>query len=260
MSPGDPICELRGVTKRYSRTAALAGVDLNVWPGELVALVGPSGAGKSTLLNLTSGALFPTDGVVRVFGEDLSHLSPRQLRRLQRDIGMIHQQFHLVNPLKVIHNVNAGHLAHWSFFKACLSLVWPLEVGRAAEALSRVGIADKLHERTDQLSGGEQQRVALARVLVQDPQILLADEPISSLDPEHSRAVMDLLRELNEARGKTVILSLHDFNFALSHCQRLIGLRQGRIFFDEPVSRVSPELVRELYRLEWGEQGSWPSG
>ena len=250
MSSAAPLLELRHVSKRFGAYEALADVDLRIFPGERVALVGPSGAGKSTMLGLLNGTLMPTTGEVRIFGQDLARLSPRAVRDLQRQIGTIHQQFHLVGSLKVIHNVNAGHLGRWSLLKAAVSLFRPLEVETAATALEQVGIRDKLYERTDRLSGGEQQRVALARVTVQNPRVILADEPIASLDPEHSRAVMDLLRDLTGTDGRTSVASLHDFKFALSHCERLVGLRRGRVLFDAPVARVSKEMVTGLYSLE----------
>jgi phosphonate transport system ATP-binding protein len=238
------------VTKRYNHVAAVCGVDLAVHAGERVALVGPSGAGKSTLLSLLNASAAPDEGELRIFGRDPHTAGPDALRAIQRRIGTVHQQLHLVGPLRVIHNVNAGHLGRWSLGRALRSLVRPVEVERAAAWLARLGLAEKIFERTDRLSGGEQQRVALARVLVQDPAVILGDEPISSLDPENSRLVMDLLRELNERAGKTVVLSLHDVSYAFSHCERIVGLRAGRIAFDAPAAEVPRRLVDDLYRLE----------
>lgn len=245
-----PVVELRGVVKEYGGQEALGGVDLTVRPGERVALAGPSGAGKSTLIGLLNATLAPTRGEVRIFGRELARLSPRALRRVQARIGTVYQQFHLVDNLKVIHNVNAGRLGRWSLPRALLSLVRPLGAAEVRRVLERVGIGDKLHDRTENLSGGEQQRVALCRVLLQDPALILADEPIASLDRENSRLVMDLLRDLSVQDGRTAIISLHDIHYALSHCQRVVGLRRGRILFDLPCSRVTPELVDELYRAE----------
>jgi phosphonate transport system ATP-binding protein len=155
----------------------------------------------------------------------------------------------LVDNLRVIHNVNAGHLSQWSFFKSIFSLVWPLDVRTATRALEQVGIPEKLHERTDQLSGGQQQRVAIARVLVQNPKAILADEPISSLDPERSREIMSLLVDLNLNSGKTLVASLHAIEFALSYFQRVIGLRYGKVLFDLPADEVSQNSIQELYRI-----------
>ncbi|MDQ6746574.1 MAG: phosphonate ABC transporter ATP-binding protein [Candidatus Dormibacteraeota bacterium] len=241
---------LRGAGVRYGTQHALRDVDLEVRAGERVALVGPSGAGKSTLLSLLNASARPSSGTVRLLGHELATIRPRQLRALQARIGTIHQQFALVGPLRVIHNVNAGRLAHWSFARAAWSLLRPQETSAARAALQRVGVADKLFERTDQLSGGQQQRVAIARVLVQDPTAILADEPISSLDPARGGEVMALLRDLAVERQKTLVVSVHNFEYALSHCDRIIGLREGRVMFDLPADRVSPDDARALYRLD----------
>ncbi len=214
-----------------------------------MALIGSSGAGKSTLLSLLNGSLMPFTGEVWLFGKNLQRIRPSALRRLQRSIGTVYQQHHLVSNLSVIHNVNAGHLGRWSLAKSLWSLVWPQDVTVAARALDQVGIVDKLYARTDRLSGGQQQRVALARVLVQNPQVILADEPISSIDPERSREVMDLLRYLNQTTGKTLVISLHDVEFAVRYCDRIIGLRQGQILFDAPTPAVTSAMMTALYQL-----------
>jgi phosphonate transport system ATP-binding protein len=246
------IFELKNVSRNFGEFPALDDISLCIQAGERVALVGPSGAGKSTLINLLNGTLLPTRGEVKILDRDLSRLGPKEVRQVQKRIGTIYQQFHLVDNLRVIHNVNAGHLGNWSFAKAAISLVWPLEVRSAASALQRVGIPEKLYEPTDQLSGGQQQRVAIARVLAQNPDAILADEPISNIDPERSKEIMNLLRELCEEMGKTLVVCLHTIEFAYSHCQRIIGLRQGKILFDAPSRYVSPTMVNELYKIEDG--------
>jgi len=245
-----PVFELRQVTQQFGHFVALDRITLQIYSGERVALVGPSGAGKSTLLRLLNGTLFPSQGEVWALGQNLRRLSSRQLRLVQRQIGTIYQQFHLVDSLRVIHNVNAGHLGRWSFWQAALSLVYPLEVKTAAAALHRVGIPEKLYARTDRLSGGQQQRVAIARVLVQDPLAILADEPVSSLDPALSQEVMELLQALVQESGKTLVTSLHSVELARSHCDRILGLRDGKILFDAPPASVSVEMIDALYRLK----------
>ena len=243
------IFQLDNVSHRFGGLTALSNVSLEISERERVALIGPSGAGKSTLLSLLNGTVMPSSGQVTALGHNLSQLNGRQRRRIQRQIGTVYQQHHLVTNLSVIHNVNAGQLGRWSLAKAALSLVWPQDVGPALRALEQVGIADKLYVRTDRLSGGQQQRVALARVLVQNPTAILADEPISSLDPARSHDLMGLLRDLTQQTGKTLVVSLHDIEFAFEYCTRLLGLRQGRLVFDAPPSRVSEAAIRDLYRL-----------
>lgn len=250
MSSDDVIFKLRGVGKTYGSFHALCDIDLEIRRGEQVALVGPSGAGKSTLIGLLNGTLSPSTGELLALGHDLSRLGGRARRAVQKQIGTIYQQFYLTDSLRVVHNVNAGHLGRWSLLKAVLSLIWPLEVRTALRALERVGIPEKLYARTDQISGGQQQRVALARVLVQDPAVILADEPIASLDPERGREIMDLLRDLSRQTGKTLVTSVHTVHFAQTHFERIVGLREGRIVFDCPAGDVTPEMIEKLYKID----------
>lgn len=243
-----PIFTLSQVSLKFGQFIALRDISFSIYPGERVALVGSSGAGKSTLLQLLNGTLKPTHGEILALGQNLSKLQSERLRQVQRQIGMIYQQLHLIENLRVVHNVNAGHLGQWSVLKALVSLIVPLEVETAAKALTQVGIPEKLYDRTDRLSGGQQQRVAIARVLVQNPLVILADEPISSLDPTLGREVMDLLSDLCQQANRTLVVSLHDVNFARSHCDRIIGLRQGQIVFDAPAQTVTPEMMTDLYQ------------
>lgn len=245
-----PIFELKNVSQKFGNFQSLTDINLQIYPGECVALVGSSGAGKSTLISLLNGTLLPTEGDVWILGRNLSRLRPKLLRQVQRQIGTIYQQFHLVDNLRVIHNINAGHLGRWSFPKAAFSLIRPLEVNTAAQALAQVGIVEKLYERTDRLSGGQQQRVAIARVLVQNPTAILADEPISSLDPERSREIMDILQQLNQETNKTLVTSIHTIEFARSHFQRIIGLKKGHISFDIAAEDLSDAMIEELYKIE----------
>ncbi len=250
MTTTEPVFVLHDAGKRFGSIEVLANINLHIWPGERVALVGPSGAGKSTLLGLLNGSLLPSTGEVQVLGHNLAHLPPRARRAVQRQVGTVYQQFCLVDNLQVIHNVNAGQLGRWSSLKALVSLVWPLETATAAQALQQVGIADKLYARTGQLSGGQQQRVALARVLVQNPAAILADEPISNVDPERSREILDLLRDLSQRTGKTLVTSLHLVEFAHSHFERIVGVRAGRVFFDCAAPAVTPAMIAALYNIE----------
>lgn len=237
---------------RYPARPALDAATLAVAPGEAVALVGPSGAGKTTLLRLLNASLRPSAGVVRVDGEDLATLPAARLREARARIGFVHQDLALVPNVRVSTNVLSGRLGRQSFLGALRSLALPprRELERAASLLARVGIGEKLFERTDALSGGQRQRVAIARALYQEPSALLADEPVSSVDPARARDTVSLLAELSRERGLTLLVSLHDFELARLCFPRLVGLRGGRILFDLPTAEVRPERVRDLYELE----------
>ncbi|MDQ6728065.1 MAG: ATP-binding cassette domain-containing protein [Actinomycetota bacterium] len=244
------VVSLRGVRVLCDGHPALDGFDLEVAAGERVALVGPSGAGKTTALRLCTGGVMPTSGLVSVLGQDLQEATSAELRRLRQRVGTVYQQLHLVGPLRVVHNVNGGRLGSWSRTRALASMIRPVDLGVARAALGRVGIADKLFERTDRLSGGEQQRVALARVLVQEPELILADEPVSSLDPARAEEVMDLLGEVVADGSRTLLVSLHDFTLARRRCDRVVGVRQGRVAFDLPAADVTDDLGTALYRID----------
>ena len=243
------VVSLRAVRVTLGVNVALDGIDLDIRPGERVALVGPSGAGKTTLLGVCNATIRPTSGTVRVLDLDLAQSNARDVRSVRRRIGTVHQQLHLVGPLRVIHNVNAGHLGTWTRGRALRSLVRPVQVAQATEALASLGMAGKIDERTDRLSGGEQQRVALARVLVQDPELILADEPVASLDPARAEEVMHLLCDVVAGRARTLVVSLHDFDLARRRCDRLIGLRAGRVVFDEAAAEVTDAMGASLYRI-----------
>jgi len=245
----DAVVSLRDVRVLYGGHAALDKFDLDVFAGERVALVGPSGAGKTTVLRLCTGSIAASAGTVSVLGRDLAGANATELRDVRRKVGTVHQQLHLVGPLRVVHNVNAGRLGSWSRFRALLSLIRPVGLAEARDALAGVGIAGKLLERTDRLSGGEQQRVALARVLVQKPELILADEPVSSLDPVRTEEVMDLLAQVVAGRSRTLLVSLHDFSLARRRFDRIVGIRDGRVAFDLPAAEVTDEVGDDLYRI-----------
>ncbi|MEO5841188.1 MAG: ATP-binding cassette domain-containing protein [Acidimicrobiales bacterium] len=244
------IVSLRAVRVELGETVALDGVNLDIGAGERVALVGRSGAGKTTLLRLCNATIAAAAGSVRVFGEEIQDATDAELRLLRRRIGTVHQQLNLVGSLRVVHNVNAGHLGTWSRRRALGSLIRPRQIDDAIDALEQVGIADKLHERTDRLSGGEQQRVALARVLVQRPELVLADEPVSSLDPARADEVVSLLCDVVAGRDRALLVSLHDFELARRRCQRVIGMRAGRIVFDVAAAAVTDAMGEALYRID----------
>lgn len=240
-----PAVWLHRVSVRRAGTLALREVSLSVAAGERVALLGSSGAGKSTLLAVVNALLSASSGEVQVLGTRLSSLSVGELRRLRMRIGSMHQHLDLVGPLRVVHNVNAGQLGSWSLPRAAWSLVRPNGVAEATTVLERVGLADRIFDRTDELSGGQLQRVALARVLLQDPDLILADEPVSSLDPALASQVMQLLTDL--AGDRTVLASLHNPELAKLHFDRVVGLSHGEVVFDVDSDALTEEALRALY-------------
>ncbi len=230
---------------------ALQGIDLNVGASEQVAVVGASGAGKSTLLSLIHGTVRPTAGHITVFGKDLHSLSGRELRALRATLGFVHQGLHLIPNLRVIQNVLIGRIGRMSTLSALRSFVWPhkRDVHRAHEILERVGIAEKLYERTDRLSGGQRQRVAIARALFQQPKALIADEPVSSVDPARARDTVSLLTTLAREEGIPLIVSLHNQALAKAFFPRLVGLKDGRVMFDRSTDTVSDDDFQTLYAM-----------
>ncbi|WP_229054657.1 phosphonate ABC transporter ATP-binding protein [Aeromicrobium sp. Leaf350] len=243
----ETVVRLTDVTKRFGDTTAIDGVSLTVERGEIVVLLGLSGSGKSTLLRHLDGLETPTSGSVEVLGQDVPRLRGRRLRTLRSDVGFIFQQFELVGSLTVLENVLTGALAAQrgprlgvrSYPKA-LRLT-------ALRHLERVGLLDRAYQRADTLSGGQQQRVAIARALMQNPTVLLADEPVASLDPESSESVMSLIREIATDEGLTVVCSLHQVDLAISWADRIVGLRRGQVVLDLPTAQLDRERVMEVY-------------
>jgi phosphonate transport system ATP-binding protein len=249
--------EVRGLSKTFnSGRRALDNVNLQIAPGEMVALIGASGSGKSTLLRhlagLVAGDRDPSVCHVMVGGRDVQaegRLSA-DVRRIRGNVGFVFQQFNLVNRLSVITNVLIGTLSRLPLWRT-LTFRFPEEERRLAlAALQRVGIADWAFQRAANLSGGQQQRAAIARAMVQRAQLVLADEPIASLDPEAARRVMESLAELNRTDGVTVLVSLHQVQFAMRYCPRTVALRDGKVVFDGPSAALTPEKLGELYGAE----------
>ena len=232
---------VRGLHKQYpGGTVALDGVDLDIAEGELVALIGPSGAGKSTLLRCLNGFVAPTRGEVRVGGATVTGATGERLRLIRAGIGFIFQQFNLQRRLSVLENVLIGGLARAPRLRSLLGLFPASDVVRARAALARVGLGGLDERRVDTLSGGQQQRVAIARVLVQEPRVILADEPMASLDPALSESVLALLQRISDEDDITVVTSLHVLDLARRYNRRVIGLRAGGVAYDG-----SPESLTE---------------
>ena len=251
MSPSvhPPAIEIRSLSKSFGGRAAVAGVSLRIEAGEMVALIGASGSGKSTLLRHIPGFVAADAGEVQTFGATMQ-AGGRVARTIRRDratVGFVFQQFNLVGRLPVITNVLVGRLQACPWWRR-LMLRFSREDRRLAlRALADVGIEETAWQRASTLSGGQQQRAALARCLVQQARIVLADEPIASLDPESSRRVMELLAAMNRDRGCTVLVSLHQVDFAIRYCPRTIALNAGRIVYDGPSAALTPALLGDLY-------------
>ena len=242
-----PVIVLDGVGKSYQGSAVLAPLSLEIWAGERVAVLGPSGSGKTTLLHLIGGVIQPDQGSVMLDGRYLADMVPG--RELAVLVGVMHQQLDLVPHLSVVHNVMAGRLGFWSLGRSLISLVSPREKHLAQGALERVGIPDKIYERTSRLSGGEQQRVAMARLLVQQPRVVLADEPVASLDPPRAEDLIRLLTTVVSESDKTLVASLHSIDLTRTFFSRAIGLRNGELQFDLPAERLNDEVIQHLYDL-----------
>ena len=243
--------EAKNISKHFERKIALSSLSFSIKQGEMVALIGPSGAGKTTLLNSIAGLVSIQKGELLIDSKLISSYKKGNI--FAKKVGVIRQQFDLIGSIAVIHNVLAGRLADWSLFKSLFSLLVPQEKAIALKALNRVGLADKLYEITSTLSGGEQQRVAMARLMVQKPEIILADEPVASLDPARAEDVLAMLVNIVSEEKQTLIASLHSVEYARKYFTRIIALKNGEILFDLPTAKVTDDKLADLYRLK--EQG-----
>lgn len=241
------IFDIKDLTHCYQPgIPALNNLSLEIPEGQFIVLLGLSGSGKSTLIRCLNGLVKPTHGTVKYRQQVISNLSEAALRPLRKQMGMIWQQFNLVPNLSVLANVAAGALGELSLYR---SLFWPAVVkARALELLGQMGLADMAGRAAGRLSGGQQQRVAIARALMQNPQLILADEPVASLDPTTSNLVMETLTELNKKQGLTVICSLHQIEPARRHANRLVALKAGQIVFDGPPEELTEQKYFDIYR------------
>ncbi|WP_454815137.1 phosphonate ABC transporter ATP-binding protein [Labrys neptuniae] len=244
---------IKGVSRRFGGKAAVADVNLEIASGAFIGVIGRSGAGKSTLLRMLNRLVDPSEGTISFDGVDVTALRGQALRDWRARCAMIFQQFNLIGRLDVLTNVLMGRLNKVSTASAVLQL-WGLEdKAMALAALEQFDIANLAGQRADSLSGGQQQRVAIARALVQEPSIILADEPIASLDPRNTKVVMDALLRINKHFGITVICNLHSLDLARGYCDRLIGMSAGRVVFDGTPAMLTADAARDLYGLEAGE-------
>jgi phosphonate transport system ATP-binding protein len=248
---GDPALRVEGLVKRYETgEVALEGVSLTVSSGEIVGLIGPSGAGKSTLIRCVNRLVEPTAGRVFLGTLELTALGGAELRRARRRIGMIFQEFALVERLTVMENVLSGRLGYVSFWQSFTRRFPPADIERAFALLERVGLVEHADKRADALSGGQRQRVGIARALAQEPDLLLIDEPTAALDPKTSRQIMRLIREICEERRLPAIINIHDVVLAQQFVERIVGLRAGQIVFDGPVEALDDAALTRIYGEE----------
>ena len=242
---------LNNLTKRYNTgDLALQGVDLSIPDGQVLALIGPSGAGKSTLIRCVNRLVEPTNGSAILNDVNLTNLSARQLRKARRKMGMIFQEYALVERLTVMENVLSGRLGYVGFWRSYFRKFPKKDVKEAYRLLDRVGLLEMANKRADELSGGQRQRVGICRALIQDPDLLLVDEPTASLDPKTSRQIMRLINELCEERGLTAIINIHDVLLAQMFSQRIVGLALGKVVYDGNPDGLTPEVLTKIYGEE----------
>ena len=245
------VIRVDSLNKTFAGKRALHDLALSVQPGEMVALIGASGSGKSTLLRHIAGLACcdRAGGHIQVLGREVQSAGRlnADVRRLRADIGYIFQQFNLVNRLSVLDNVLLGFLGRMPRWRGSLGMFSAEQKQQALAALNRVGLAHRAEQRASTLSGGQQQRVAIARALTQQAEVILADEPIASLDPESARKVMDILADINRLDGKTVVVTLHQVDYALRYCQRAVALKDGRIHYDGACADLDSRLLNDLY-------------
>lgn len=243
--------KLAGLTKRYpTGDLALKGIDLEVPDGQVMALIGPSGAGKSTLIRCVNRLVEPTSGSIFLDDTELSALSQTQLRRARRRMGMIFQEYALVERLSVMENVLSGRLGYVNFWRSWFRKYPQSDINEAFRLLERVGLDHMVDKRADELSGGQRQRVGICRALIQNPELLLVDEPTASLDPKTSRQIMRLIVELCEERGLAAIVNIHDVMLAQMYSKRIVGLQLGEIVYDGPPNGLTPDVLTDIYGEE----------
>jgi phosphonate transport system ATP-binding protein len=259
---GHSMLQLEGLTRRFGANTAVDGVSLSVPAGQMVGVIGRSGAGKSTLLRMVNRLTEPSGGRIIHEGTDVTALQGQALRDWRTDCAMIFQQFNLVQRLDVLTNVLVGRLNHRRGFGATVATLFKRfsagERAMALQALARFDLADQALQRADTLSGGQQQRVAIARALMQQPKLILADEPIASLDPRNAQVVMDALRDVNKRDGITVLCNLHHLETARHYCDRIVAMQKGRVMFDGTPAALTAARVRDIYGVSEAEFDAAP--
>ncbi|MEE8416215.1 MAG: phosphonate ABC transporter ATP-binding protein [Desulfobacterales bacterium] len=246
------ILEVRDLRIRYSRSGPeiLKGISFNVEQDDFFAIIGPSGAGKSTLIRCINRLVEPDSGTVILNEKNITKAGKRELRKARRDMGMIFQEFNLVERMSVMDNVLSGRLGYIGNVRSIFRLFPRSDIQKALELLERVGLSDFVDRRADALSGGQRQRVGIARALIQQPQLLLVDEPTSSLDPKISREVMGMIKNMSEEVGVPVLCNIHDVQLALDFSNKVIGLQDGIKKFEGPTNEVDKSTLEEIYAME----------
>lgn len=246
------ILEVNELRARYSSSGPeiLKGISFEVEEDDFFAIIGASGSGKSTLIRCINRLVEPTSGTIKLHGTDLLSLSKKELRLLRRHIGMIFQEFNLIDRMTVMDNVLSGRLGHVGAFRSIFRVFTNKDIQRALELLERVGLQDHVDKRADQLSGGQRQRVGIARALMQEPNLLLLDEPTSALDPKISREVMELIRTIATELKVPVLCNIHDVQLAKEFCNKIIGLQDGNKMFDGPTRTLHQNSLDEIYAME----------
>ncbi|ABR46743.1 phosphonate ABC transporter, ATPase subunit [Alkaliphilus metalliredigens QYMF] len=240
--------KLENVSVLYNKkNLAVDDISLDVERGQFVGVIGLSGSGKSSLLKTVNLLVRPSKGNVYIQGTDIGLLRNDKLRDIRREIGFVFQDFNLVERSSVLENVLVGRLGYKSSLKSFFGLFDDTDYEIAVDALEQIGLKDKMFARTDQLSGGQKQRVAIAKTLCQKPKIILADEPVSSLDLSSAQVVMDYFKQINEKSQITIMINLHDVNLAKKYCSRIVALKDGKIFFDKEVGEIDDRELQELY-------------
>ncbi len=244
------VLEVKNLRAGYADREILKGISFTLNADDFFAIIGPSGSGKSTLIRCVNRLVEPTSGEVFFNGKDIVKLSPHELRHERRNIGMIFQEFNLIERLSVMDNVLTGRLGYTGTLRSVLRMFTKEEIKQALVLLDRVGLADQIDKRADRLSGGQRQRVGIARALIQNPKLLLVDEPTSSLDPKISREVMGLIREMAREFHIPVLCNIHDVDLACDFCTQVIGLQDGIKKFEGPPARLDKQALREIYAME----------
>jgi phosphonate transport system ATP-binding protein len=246
------ILEVKDLRIRYNRSGPeiLKGLSFSVEPEDFFAIIGPSGAGKSTLIRCINRLVEPSSGDVILNGRNITKVGRRELRKVRRNMGMIFQEFNLVERMSVMDNVLSGRLGYIGNFRSLLRFYPRADIQRALELLDKVGLSDFVDKRVDELSGGQRQRVGIARALIQQPQILLVDEPTSSLDPKIAREVMGMIKQMSEEAGVPAICNIHDVQLALEFSNKVIGLQDGVKKFEGPTQKVDKSTLEEIYAME----------